>query len=106
MRRDVLALAKKLSAQSGMSDGNIYDWLMDVGRGKKINPCKLKYVADIGVVWVEGEHDTNRLEKYLPEQFIYTREGSVPRDIGIVSDPAYTDFWENKILARQEKYMD
>lgn len=92
IRKDVMHLADKLSTASRINPDNIYSWLMDLGRSKSINPCKLSFTASAGSI----VYDENN---YMSDCLQMTRK-QTPHDA------AAADFWENAILEKQEAWMD
>jgi hypothetical protein len=93
MRKDVLHLAEKLSAASGLNVNAIYYWLMDVGRAHSKNPRLLNFTAVRGLVYLNSDRYGTYCGKY-------------ERPNNTTTDYAAADYWEGKILARQEAYMD
>lgn len=92
IRKDVMHLADRLSAASRINPDNIYSWLMDLGRAKSMNPCRLDYIVSAGSIVYDADN-------YLTSR--------VPRDAKEAPhDAAAADFWENAILERQEAWMD
>ena len=91
IRQDVMRLAERLAAETGINQDHMYHWLMQVGRSKGINPKKLSYTTGRGIIYVTGERDVNRLERFQPRTNSYTCDG-----------PDY----EELILARQEAWTD
>lgn len=90
MRKDVSRLAEQLSKESGISATCIYEWLMDLGRLKGSNPCKLTFSTLPGTVWHDAE---NYLRVFNPET-------------GKPYDNMAADYWEDRILVRQEAWID
>lgn len=92
MRKEVMLRAARLALVAGMDPEHVYGWMMDVGRAKQKHPCKLDIAAITGMVYLKGEIDSYRLEKYVAPK---------------AWEPAYTGpDYENLILARQEAWMD
>ena len=92
IRKDVMKLAEKLHKESGINADHVYLWLMDLGRAKSMNPCRLSFTASAGAI----VHDA---DNYMSSCAAMTRK-QTPHD------DAAADFWENAILARQEAWMD
>lgn len=99
-RKDVMKLAESLHEKTSLNTMGIYEWLMDVGREKGINPTKLVLISGDGIVFVENERDYNCLECM---DRIYRRGRFAPAFGG---SSAGSHYWENRILARQEAWMD
>lgn len=92
VRKDVFKLAEKLRTETGFPVWQLYDWLMEVGRAKSVNPARLDYITGRKIVFVKGERDDYCMERY-----------NAPRKW----EPEYTGpDYESMILARQENYMD
>lgn len=89
-RVHVERFAEKVARVTGLDSESVYEWLMDVGRDKGRNPCKLQYCFEEGRVWVQGEKHLYRLERYQ----VPTREA-----VQMEEGPDY----EGAILARQER---
>lgn len=64
VRRDVMSIAEKLSAKSGIPADSVYFWLMAVGKEYGTNPRNLNIDASAGVVYMVGDSDNNRLENF------------------------------------------
>lgn len=94
MRKDVLKLAEVLSADSGINVESVYDWLMAIGKEEKRNPVNKHFSACYGRIIDKENPDGNRLEIYTPHSNIFSGNSSS------------ADYWENRILARQERYFD
>ena len=90
IRKDVWHLAEKLHDESGISTDPIYSWLMDLGKLKGINPCRLSFRTANGTVYYDSE---NYLRIFNP----VTNE---PYDDGAA------DYWYNQIMEKQEAWMD
>ena len=100
VRGDVMKLAESLHKKTSLNAEHIYDWLMEVGKDKGINPTKLDLISGDGIVFVRNERDYNCLE--CADRIF--RRGRFARAFGGDSEGAY--YWENRILARQEAWMD
>lgn len=94
MRKDVLKLAIELSADSGINVDSVYNWLMDIGREENVNPTKKSFSAYNGRIIDVEKPDMNSLEIYIPCNNIFSENYSS------------ADYWENRILARQDEYFD
>jgi len=95
IRKDVYGLAEKLAAESGLDVEAIYAWLMAVGKDKGRNPRFLDIRAESGIVWLADDPDGYRLENFSP---------SKPEQRRNSDEEAL--YWEGRILARQEPFMD
>lgn len=92
-RRDVMKLAERLSNDSGLKASVIYEWLMDVGKEKGMNPTGLDFGTRYHMVYLMGEHDWYRLEDYAAPKKWKPQECDID--------------YEQLILARQEQlWMD
>jgi len=91
-RRDVAHIAHVLAYDSGLSVQAVYGWLMDVGHDKGTNPCRLEFHASAGRIVLADDPDSYRLESYRPDQ-------RPARDDGAA------DYWETRIMERQERYL-
>lgn len=94
MRKDVYNLATKLAAASELDTDSVYDFLMACGKDLGRNPTGLTWITGHKVVFLAGKRDEYCLESFRPAN----------------RRPAYDDeaasYWENRILARQEAWMD
>jgi hypothetical protein len=94
MRKDVYHLAEKLAAASEFNPDTVYDFLMACGKDMGCNPTKLAWVTGRKIIFLAGKRDDYCLETFRPEDH----------------RPAYDDeqaeYWINRILARQEAWMD
>ena len=100
IRKDVMKLAESLHEKTSIDTDHIYYWLMEVGRSKGIHPKKLDLISGDGIVFVRNERDYNCLE--CADRIF--RRGRFARAFCGSSEGA--DYWENRILARQEAWMD
>lgn len=94
IRKDVYRLAATLAADSGMDADTIYDFLMACGKALGRNPSKLPWVAGHGLIFLEGKRDDFYLEPFRPQDRRPTGDDDAAR------------YWEDRILARQEAWMD
>lgn len=65
-RKDVLSLARRLNEKARMDEDSVYYWLMGVGKASGKNPCNLEFDARDGMVYMVGDADNNRIERYVP----------------------------------------
>ena len=95
IRKDVFRMAENLVFISGINVDAIYAWLMAVGKDRGRNPVKLDIRAESGIVWLADDPDGYRLENFSPPKPEQRRN----------SDEEAL-YWEGRILARQEPFMD
>lgn len=91
IRKDISHLASELAAKSGFSQGLVECYLFNVGKLTGKNPCRFKWDAVSGFVFMVGD----------PDNFCL---GERPRPNIFINEKA--DYWENRILAKQEAWMD
>lgn len=93
MRKDVMSLASKLSASSGINADHLYYWLIELGKNRGKNPRYLPIAAARGRVIAMDNPDQDYIELFNPA----TGESFCDYD-----GPDY----EELILIRQEAWMD
>lgn len=92
-RPEVAHLSHELALESDLSVQAVYFWLMDVGRAMGMNPRRLAFRACPGKIVLASDPDNYRLEEVRQSR-------PASRDDGAAA------YWEDRILARQEAYMD
>lgn len=94
IRKDVYALAGRLNSAAALGTDAIYSFLMQAGKALGKNPRLFNWIATPGRVYLESNPHGYSLEKYqAPQPWQHV-------------DEARADYWENRILERQEAWQD